>query len=40
MEEVAKYVCSMAEQEGKPRLDRQEVRLIAEADLDFQEQEL
>lgn len=37
MEEVARYVCHLAEQEGQPRLDTQEVRLIAEADLDFQE---
>ncbi|MBQ9356727.1 MAG: hypothetical protein IJT98_05510 [Prevotella sp.] len=37
MEEVARYVCALAEQEGKPSLDVQEVRLIAEADLDFQE---
>lgn len=39
MEEVASYVCALAEQEGKPTLDTQEVRLIAEADLDFQEQD-
>ena len=37
MEAVARYVCDMAEQEGQPRLDANEVRLIAEADLDFQE---
>jgi hypothetical protein len=40
MDEVARYVCSLAEQEGQPPLDAQEVRLIAEADLDFQEQNL
>lgn len=38
MEEVARYVCALAEQEGMPHLDAQEVRLIAEADLDFQEE--
>ena len=37
MDEVARYVCSLGEQEGQPPLDAQEVRLIAEADLDFQE---
>jgi len=37
MDAVASYVCSLAEQEGQPRLDAQEVRIIAEADLDFQE---
>jgi hypothetical protein len=37
MEEVARYVCSLAEQESQPHLDLQEVRLIAEADLDYQE---
>ena len=40
MEEVARYVCSLAEQEDMAPFDLQEVRLIAEADLDFQEQEL
>ncbi|MCR4604074.1 MAG: hypothetical protein K5683_11170 [Prevotella sp.] len=40
MEAVASYVCSLAEQEGQPRLDVREVQLIAEADLDFQEEEL
>ena len=40
MEAVAQYVCAMAEQEGKPKLDVDEVRLIAEADLDFQENNL
>lgn len=40
MEEVARYVCAAAQQEGRKLLDPQEVRLIAEADLDFQEQEL
>ena len=39
MDEVSKYVCSMAEQELGKKLDEQEVRLIAEADLDFQEQD-
>ncbi len=39
MDEVARYVCAASEQEGKPALDAQEVRLIAEADLDFQEEE-
>lgn len=38
MEEVARYVCALAEQEGMQRLDAHEVRLIAEADLDFQEE--
>lgn len=38
MEEVARYVCALAEQEAKPRLDPQQVLLIAEADLDFQEE--
>ena len=38
MEAVAAYVCALAVQEGHPALDAQEVRLIAEADLDFQEQ--
>ena len=38
MDEVARYVCSLAEQEGQPPLDPQEVRLIAEADLDYQEE--
>lgn len=37
MDAVASYVCSLAEQGGQPRLDAQEVRIIAEADLDFQE---
>lgn len=37
MEEVARFVCALAEQEQQPALDAQEVRLIAEADLDFQE---
>ena len=37
MDEVAKYVCSLAEQELGKAPDAQEVRLIAEADLDFQE---
>ena len=37
MDAVASYVCSLAEQEGQPRLDAQEVRIIAEADLDFQQ---
>jgi len=40
MEAVASYVCSMAEQEGLPKLDTREIQLIAEADLDFQEEEL
>ena len=40
MEAVAQYVCAMAEQEGQPKLDVDEVRLIAEADLDFQENNL
>ena len=40
MEEVAKYVCSLADQERGQKLDAQEVRLIAEADLDFQEQSM
>lgn len=39
MDEVSKYVCSLAEQELGEKLDAQEVRLIAEADLDFQEQD-
>lgn len=39
MDEVAKYVCSLAEQDGLKPMDPQEIRLIAEADLDFQEQE-
>lgn len=39
MDAVADYVCSLAAQEGLSPLDVQEVRLIAEADLDFQEQE-
>ena len=39
MDEVARYVCSLAEQEGL-KADAQEVRLIAEADLDFQEMNL
>ena len=39
MDEVSKYVCSMAEQELGKKLYAQEVRLIAEADLDFQEQD-
>ena len=39
MEEVAKYVASLAEQVGIARRDLQEIRLIAEADLDFQEQD-
>ena len=39
MLEVARFVCALASQEGRPALDPQEVRLIAEADLDFQEQE-
>ena len=38
MEAVAAYVCALTVQEGHPALDAQEVRLIAEADLDFQEQ--
>jgi hypothetical protein len=38
MDEVARYVCALAEQEGMSPLDPQEVRLIAEADLDFQEE--
>lgn len=37
MEEVARFVCTLASQERQPALDPQEVRLIAEADLDFQE---
>ena len=40
MDAVAAYVCSLAEQEGHGKLDAQEVRLIAEADLDFQEQSI
>ena len=40
MDEVARYVCSLAEQEGQPPLDPQEVRLIAEADLDYQEENI
>ena len=40
MDEVAKYVCSLADQELGQKLDPQEVRLIAEADLDFQEENL
>lgn len=39
MDEVAKYVRSLAEQEGRPSLDIQEVKLIAETDLDFLEQD-
>ncbi len=39
MEEVAKYVASLAERELGQRLDLQELLLIAEADLDFQENE-
>lgn len=39
MDEVARYVCSLGEQEGKPALDAREIRLIAEADLDYQEEE-
>jgi hypothetical protein len=39
MDEVARFVCAKAEQELARQLDRDEVRLIAEADLDFQEQE-
>lgn len=35
MEAVASYVCSLAEQEQRPQPDTQEVRLIAEADLDY-----
>ena len=35
MEAVAAYVCASAEQELGRKLDQQEVRLIAEADLDF-----
>ena len=38
MEEVARYVCALAVQEDRPPLQEQEVRLIAEADLDFQEE--
>ena len=37
MEEVARYVCQLALEEGRAPMDAQEVRLIAEADLDFQE---
>ena len=40
MDEVAKYVCSLADQELGQKMDAQEVRLIAEADLDFQEENL
>lgn len=39
MDAVADYVCSLAAQEGLPPFDVQEVRLIAEADLDYQEQD-
>lgn len=38
MDEVAKYVCSLADQELGQKMDAQEIRLIAEADLDFQEE--
>ena len=38
MDAVAAYVCSLAEEEGRGRLDAQDIRLIAEADLDFQEE--
>lgn len=37
MYQVADYVCRLAAEENRPPLDAQEVRLIAEADLDFQE---
>jgi hypothetical protein len=39
MDEVANYVCSLAEQEGRGALDKEQVKLIAEADLDFMEQD-
>ena len=39
MDEVAAYVVSLAEQELGLKFDPQEIRLIAEADLDFQEAE-
>ena len=39
MDEVAAYVVSAADQELALKLDPQEVCLIAEADLDFQENE-
>lgn len=38
MDDVAAYVCSLAEQEGHGKLDAQDVRLVAELDLDFQEE--
>jgi len=38
MEQVADYVCRLAAEEKHLSLDPQEVLLIAEADLDFQEQ--
>ena len=39
MEAVAAYVCASAEQELGQKLDPKELRLIAEADLDFLSEE-
>jgi len=38
LEQVAQHVCDKAAQEGRPRLNPQDVRFVVEADIDYQEQ--
>ena len=40
MEQVAEYVCNESRRAGRGELDKEEIRFVVEADLDFQEQEL
>ena len=37
LEAVAAYVCSKAMEEGRPKLDAQDVFFVVQADLDYQE---
>ena len=40
IDEVAAYLCKAAKSEGQPQLERDEVRFVVEADLDYQENSL